>query len=163
MQRVFEYILIAIASALLVAVGVFIGHSLPKEPHIEPQNEKVDTLIIRDTITFDKPVYIDRIRTEKVYVAVSDTIRLRDTLYVPMDKEYIAWTDSLCTVYASGILPSVDSVRHYTQKEVITHTITNNIKVPSRMGLGIQVGLGAIDGSLKPYIGFGVTFNVISW
>ena len=51
----------------------------------------VDTMYIRDTITQEKPIYVDRIKLQKVPVPVekTDTLKIHDTLYVYLQKEQV--------------------------------------------------------------------------
>ena len=98
---------------------------------------------------------------------VTDTLWKHDTLYVYLEREQIQWQDSLCRVYASGINPQVDSVTHFVQETIITREISVPVKVKSRWGLGIQVGYGAgVNGKqvcLTPYVGVGISYNILSW
>ena len=134
---------------------------------MEPIKEEVDTLLIFDTITLTKPICVEKIQLDSVYMPVTDTLWKHDTLYVYREREQIEWQDSLCRVYASGINPQVDSVTHFVQETIITREISVPVKVKSRWGLGIQVGYGAgINGKqvyMTPYVGVGISYNILSW
>lgn len=157
-----------IISSLCVIVlsfimGLEIGKKYPlKPPRIEPI-EKVDTLVIRDTMMQYEPIYKERVKLEQVLVPVTDSVMIHDTLFVYLDREQVTWRDSLCEVYASGIKTTVDSVRHFTSKEVVTIEKTIPVKVKSKWGIGLQTGYGVTDGGLFPYIGVGVSYNILSW
>lgn len=164
--------IIALSVAILAGVlffgwqGFRIGQHHPLISPIEPTETIVDTLYVHDTTLVKEPVFVDRVKTEKVLVP-ADTIRVRDTLYVALDKERIEWRDSLCSVYASGVQVSVDSVRHYERQVVITTKEVVPVKVRSRWGVGVNAGYGAtINGqqvALSPYIGIGISYNILSW
>ena len=162
-----QYILTGVGIAVAVLIGFLIGHKHPQKLPVEPIKEKVDTLLIFDTITLTKPVFVEKIKLDSVLVPVIDTLWLHDTLYVYLEREQIQWQDSLCRVYASGINPQVDSVTHFVQESIITREISVPVKVKSRWGLGIQVGYGAgINGKqvyLTPYVGVGISYNILSW
>ena len=162
-----QYILTGVGIAVAVLIGVLIGQKHPQKSPVEPIKEKVDTLLIFDTITLTKPVFVEKIQLDSVYMPVTDTLWKHDTLYVYLEREQIQWQDSLCRVYASGINPQVDSVTHFVQETIITREIPVPVKVKSRWGLGIQVGYGAgINGKqvyLTPYVGVGISYNILSW
>ena len=162
-----QYILTGVGIAVAVLIGFLIGQQHPQKSPVEPIEEKVDTLLILDTITLTKPVFVEKIQLDSVYMPVTDTLWKHDTLYVYLEREQIQWQDSLCRVYASGINPQVDSVTHFVQETIINREISVPVKVKSRWGLGIQVGYGAgINGKqvyLTPYVGVGISYNILSW
>ena len=162
-----QYILTGVGIAVAVLIGFLIGQEHPQKLPVEPIKEKVDTLLIFDTITLTKPVFVEKIQLDSVYMPVTDTLWKHDTLYVYLEREQIQWQDSLCRVYASGINPQVDSVTHFLQETIINREISVPVKVKSRWGLGIQVGYGAgINGKqvyLTPYVGVGISYNILSW
>ena len=162
-----QYILAGVGIAVAVLIGFLIGQKHPQKSPVEPIKEKVDTLLIFDTITLTKPVFVEKIQLDSVYMPVTDTLWKHDTLYVYLEREQIQWQDSLCRVYASGINPQVDSVTHFVQETIVTREISVPVKVKSRWGLGIQVGYGAgVNGKqvyLTPYVGVGISYNILSW
>ena len=162
-----QYILTGVGIAVAVLIGFLIGQKHPQKSPVEPIKEKVDTLLIFDTITLTKPVFVEKIQLDSVYMPVTDTLWKHDTLFVYLEREQIQWQDSLCRVYASGINPQVDSVTHFVQETIITREISVPVKVKSRWGLGIQVGYGAgINGKqvyMTPYVGVGISYNILSW
>ena len=162
-----QYILTGVGIAVAVLIGFLIGQKHPQKSPVEPIKEKVDTMFIFDTLTLTKPVFVEKIQLDSVYMPVTDTLWKRDTLYVYLEREQVQWQDSLCRVYASGINPQVDSVTHFVQETIINREISVPVKVKSRWGLGIQVGYGAgVSGKqvyLTPYVGVGISYNILSW
>lgn len=160
-------IVMVLSAYLVVSVGVgcFLWGKRSVMP--APVVEKVDTLVVRDTIMSEKPIYVDRRVVEKVFVPVVDTLEMRDTLFVVLDREQVVWEDSLACVYASGIMPKVDSVRHYATTKVITIEKAVRVKEKSRWGAGIQCGMVTTikDGRVvaSPGISVGVSYNLLSW
>ena len=162
-----QYILTGVGIAVAVLIGFLIGHKHPQKSPVEPIKAKVDTLLIFDTITLTKPVFVEKIKLDSVLIPVTDTLWLHDTLYVYLEREQIQWQDSLCRVYASGVNPQVDSVTHFVRETIVNREISVPVKVKSRWGLGIQVGYGAgVNGKqvyLTPYVGVGISYNILSW
>lgn len=147
---------------LIVDIGVLWQNYQQKTP-VEPPEIKVDTLIVRDTIMQYKPIFIDKIKMDSVLIPVKDTIIIRDSVYIYMDREKITWRDSFCEVYASGIMPQVDSVRHFREYQYVTIETAIPVKEKSHWGLGVQVGMGAGKNGLTPYVGVGISYNLLSW
>lgn len=129
--------------------------------------ERVDTLVVRDTIVQEKPVYrtISQVRTE--YVPVCDTIRIQDTLFVPVPIETKVYEDSLYRAEVSGYRASLDRIEIYQQERIITQTIPVQVKERKRWGIGVQAGYGVSTPNgkpvLSPYIGIGVSYDLIRW
>lgn len=155
------YILIGVGLAVAVLLGFLVGQRCPRNGGGETPTIKVDTLFIRDTIKVTEPISVTKRVLDSIPYPVTDTLRLRDTLYVFLEREQIRWEDSLSVVYASGINPQVDSVIHHTKNMIITKE--NPVIKKTRWGLGVQAGVGAGKGGLSPYVGIGVSYNLLSW
>lgn len=161
---------ILIASAVIIvalALSFVAGQRDALNRLVLPQEPKVDTLFIFDTIVSEKPIYKEKRITERILVPVTDTIRVKDTLYLYAEKEQIHWKDSLSDVYASGIDVNVDSVLHYVPMKVVTETTEIIIKMKPKWSIGVHAGYGAFanNGQIatSPYIGVGVSYNLFSW
>lgn len=150
-----------VATAILI--GFILGRTTRRKGPGEPISPQVDTLVILDTIKVTEPKYITRRVVDSVLIPVTDTIKMRDTLYVFLEREQVTWEDSLARVYASGIRPQVDSVIHFTQEMVITKEIPVVKIKKTRWGIGVQVGGGMGKDGLTPYVGVGVSYNILAW
>ena len=147
----------------MVLLGFIVGREYQQRLPVEPIKTKVDTLVIRDTITQIQPISVERRVVETQLVPVIDSVTIHDTLFVYLDREQVVWQDSLSVVYASGINPQVDSVRHFIQDRFITIETQVPVKVSSRWGLGLQAGMGVGKNGLTPYVGVGLNYNLLSW
>lgn len=161
---------ILIASAVIIvalALSFVAGQRDALNRLVLPQEPKVDTLFIYDTIVSEKPIYKEKRITERILVPVTDTIRVKDTLYLYAEREQIHWKDSLSDVYASGIDVNVDSVLHYVPMKVVTETTEIIIKMKPKWSIGVHAGYGAFanNGQIAtyPYVGVGVSYNLFSW
>ena len=150
-----------IVVALLI--GFLLGRRCPRIAPGETPTPKVDTLVIRDTFKVTEPKYITRRVVDSIPYPVGDTIRLRDTLWMYLEKEQVTWEDSLARVYASGIDPQVDSVIHFTQDQIITKEIPVIQVKKTRWGIGVQGGVTADKDGVIPYVGVGLSYNILSW
>ena len=113
------------------------------------------------TVTVSEPISVTRWRVDSIAFPVRDTVRVQDTLFVYLERERVRWRDEYCEVFASGVQPSVDSVRHYISERVILKTVPERVR--SRWGIGVQAGYGASRQGLSPYIGVGVSYNILTW
>ena len=158
-----QYILMGLGIAAAVLIAFLLGQRCPRNDQGEPLTPRVDTLLIRDTIKVKEPIFLTRRVVDSIPYPVTDTIRLRDTLYLFLPREQVTWEDSLSRVYASGIDPQVDSVIHFTQEQVITKEIPVVMVKKTRWGIGIQAGATADKEGVMPYVGVGVSYNILSW
>ena len=160
-------IVFAVAAIILsLLISYFIGRRDGFNLAVEAETEKVDTLYLRDTIVQHEPILEERVVLKKVPVSVPDTLRIHDTLYVYLEREQVVWQDSLSRVYASGILPQIDSVQHYITERIVTKEVTIHVKKSCRWGVGVHAGYGVQLGDqvrTAPYIGVGVSYNILSW
>jgi hypothetical protein len=160
-RRFWEFAIIIFV--LAVCIGYLAGQRHTWKSQGEPPTPKVDTLFIRDTFKVTEPKYITRRVVDSIPYPVTDTIRMRDTLFVLLERQQVTWEDSLARVYASGVNPQVDSVIHFTQDLIITKEIPVIQVKKTRWGLAVQAGMGAGKDGLTPYVGFGMSYNLLEW
>ena len=159
MSRIAEYLLVSIIT--LLACFLFAkGCDSIKEPPQERIVSRVDTLYVRDTLTVYKPSKVTRTVKDTVRVIVRETQidTTHDTVFVYLPQESIVWQDDRCIVYAHGINPQVDSVTHFNSSAVVTRTVTGR---PKRWGIGVSAGYGMSKDGLSPYVGLGISYNII--
>ena len=158
-----KYILMGMGIVVAILIGFLVGRRCPRNDQGETPTPKVDTLLIRDTFKVTEPKKETIKVVDSVLIPVTDTIRVTDTLYVILERQQVTWEDSLARVYASGIDPHVDSVIHFTQDLIINKEIPVIQVKNTRWGLGVQAGVGAGKDGLTPYLGVGVSYNLLSW
>ena len=152
---------------LLIAVALFLcfawGRNTAPKPEIQGEVVRVDTLLIRDTITREKPVYRTKIVRDTMTVILRDSI----PVYLPIETK--VYEDSTYRAEVSGVFPSLDRIDVYQRTQVVSQIIEKQVAVPvrQRWGIGISAGYGAaLNGKavvLSPYIGIGIQYNIISW
>lgn len=164
-----HYIAIGCLLATLIACAFMIGRcTAPREP-VEPLSR--DTVVVShiDTIVLEKPVYYAKkvVDTLRIPVPVHDTLRQRDTLWMELPREQKAYRDSSYEAWVSGVQPALDSIWIYAPVQIIT--VTEKVPVTKRTcwGIGVQAGYGATlhdkTVQLSPYIGIGVSYNILSF
>lgn len=135
MKKIVIYIAIAL---LLVLVGYLLGGSRCRVPSNTIVVQK-DTIVVRDTHIVERPVYIRKKITDTMLVAVTDTLRLRDTLYVPIPKEVKVYANEDYYAEVSGYQPSLDYLEIYSKQTTITQTERRKEK-KNRLAFGIEGG-----------------------
>lgn len=168
----FKNILVAFTGALTSLVVAVVLSFIAGQRHalnrlVLPQEPKVDTLFIRDTIMSNDPVFITKTKIDSIPypVPVRDTLWKTDTIW--LQREQVMWQDSLSRIYASGVSVEIDSVLHFISTQVITKERDVIVKVKPKWSVGVHAGYGAFANkgqiSASPYIGVGVSYNLFSW
>lgn len=157
---------IIILSACLLIVGIVAGWFIRKGVAERGAHETVvrlDTLVVRDTVLERHPVYVERRVTDTMLVAMTDTVRVSDTVYVRLPRERKVYADTNFTAWVSGFRPRLDSIEVYPVTRYITETVYRDTR--KRWGIGIQAGYGiGLDGGKVtgvPYIGIGISYDLI--
>lgn len=126
-----------------------------------------DTTVIHDTVRIDRPVAKLVRTTDTVLIFATDTVRVSDTLYVRVPIETKTYADSTFRAQVSGYRPALDWIEVYPRTVTITETATREVTKKTRWGIGVQVGYGAALSNkqvvLSPYIGVGVSYNILRW
>ena len=156
-----------LALLLLVPLGFLTGRcTAPKTP-VEPLSR--DTVIVThyDTIMREKPVYITKTVVDTMRVPVVDTLRISDTLWLALPREQRTYGDTTYRAWVSGVEPSLDSIRIYERVRCVTVTERVPVEVSRRWSLGVHAGYGAALQSggvtIAPYVGLGISYNLLSW
>jgi len=127
-----------------------------------------DTVVITrtDTIARERPVYYAVRQVDTIRIAVRDTVRQQDTLYVALPREQRAYRDTSFEAWVSGVEPALDSIRVFAPVQCVTVTERVPVKVRSRWGLGVSAGYGITldkQPQFTPYLGVGISYNIVSW
>lgn len=156
---------IALMAAFILSFGL--GRYTAKPETILEERERIDTLVIRDTLTHYVPQYVHRHTRDTIRVPIRETIH--DTVAVYLPRETRVYEDARYRAEVSGYQPSLDRIDIYTKTEVVTKDVTQVVKRKTRWGLGLSAGYGVTinttDQTFKPapYIGVGIHYNLISW
>lgn len=159
---------VIILSTCLLIVGVVAGWFIRKGVAESDAHETVvllDTLVVRDTVRERFPVYVERTVTDTLLVAMTDTVRVSDTVYVRLPREQKRYADTNYVAWVSGYRPRLDSIEVYPVTRYITETVYRDTR--KRWGIGIQsgYGIGLTGGKVTgvPYIGIGISYNILTF
>lgn len=156
-------VLVAVVAFLLFLNVVLMRHYFKGQT--EEWKDTVRVTVV-DTVTYDKPVARDSLVVRYVRVpVVRDTLHsiYTDTIQVDMPIIQKRYEDSTYTAWVSGYEPSLDSIRVYARKDVVT--INKIIKEPpNRFVVSFNVGYGLTpQNGLQPYIGIGIGYKLFSF
>lgn len=158
-KKVIETIVLIIGIFLL---GCFVGRrSTPKDA----LSTQMDTLVVHDTVVHESPVEIRRIKTtDTLIVPIIDTLRVRDTVYLVLNRQIKEYRDSLYYARVSGYDPCLDYIEVYPKSTTISKIETVIIE-PSTIRCGLDVGLdygGMGNRFIMPNIGAGIDYKKTS-
>ena len=158
-------IYIIILALFILSFGL--GRYTAKPETILEERARIDTLVIRDTVTYYVPQYIHRHTRDTIRVPIRETIH--DTVAVYLPRETRVYEDARYRAEVSGYEPSLDRIDIFTQTQVVTKDVVQVVKRKTRWGLGFSAGYGVTinttDQTFRPapYIGVGIHYNLISW
>ena len=169
-QYFLKIITLVFGILLLFNIVNAIGYIVNERRNAHP-NEikvKVDTLFVYDTIFVEKPVIkkVETIDTLRLPVPITDTLMLHDTVLVHLPIEQRQYSDPRYTAWVSGYRPQLDSIQIYQRSGDITKEV-NAITKSKRWGIGLQAGYGVSFSNKQikatPYIGIGISYNILTW
>ena len=143
-------------------IGYITGRNYERETTSVVQ---ADTIIKRDTIREPSPVEIRYEKlTETLILPKVDTLRLRDTVYLVVNKEIKEYRDTLFYARVSGYQPSLDYIEVYPKTTTISKTETIITKPsPWRYSLGLKLNYGMLEHSyVAPAVGAELGYNRFS-
>ena len=134
----------------------------------------IQTIITRDT------VLIVRVDTMVINKPQPYKVTVHDTVYFsnpqntqnpqnPQPGEFLVhqtkiYQDSTYRAQVSGYDVQLDWIETYNKTIIREITRVEQIKTkPKRWGLGVQAGYGIGRNGLQPYIGVGISYNIISF
>lgn len=158
----YKSLLIGAALTASFCLGMWVHSKLPKNAPQTIFIERVDTCTIRDTIVREKPVYVAKKTIDTMYIPVTDTLRIKDSVFVALPMEQKEYRENDYYARISGYQPSLDYIEVYKEKQVITEHIVRKTHWGIGLSAGYAVGYnGKVVGT--PYLGIGINYNLYSW
>lgn len=143
MKKIIPYIIILVS-------GIVIGLLFHYDEHFrdEVQMIQIDTLV--ETIIIEKPIEVEKMVKEVVYVYVHDTTVICDSVFVPLMIESKTYKSEDYLAKVSGYMPSLDYIEVYPKTQVITQTKTLDKVKKNQISLGIETSYISTM-SIMPY------------
>ena len=162
----------ACAAILLCVVSGLLGWRIGKgrKEYITKRDTVVNVVTYRDTVKVVEPKYLTKEVVRKELVYLKDTIRVHDSMFVYLPVERVEYVDTNYYAVVSGVQPKLEEISVYPKTTVVTNTVTETVyekRKPTRFGIGIQAGFGGMYGlkskkiDAGPYIGVGISYNLI--
>lgn len=145
-------------AALLLALGL--GFLCGRRSVTQSFLERVDTLVIRDTIVDYRPVVTEvrMVRVDTVRLAVAqppDTVVVHDTVEVEVPIVFSRYRGDNYDIGVSGFRTELEFVKVYPETKIVTKRYT---ATPKRWGFGVAVGPSVLVApSGRVNAGLGVT------
>lgn len=142
--------------ALSAATGFVFGRRTAPATEIA----RVDTLVVRDTIVYHRPVVTEvrTVRVDTVRLAVAqppDTVVVRDTVGVEVPIVFSRYRGDNYDIGVSGFRTELEFVKVYPETKIVTKGYTERLK---RWGFGVAVGPSVLVApSGRVNAGLGVT------
>ena len=175
----FLWAMLGVVVGIVCLVGIVHCGGYSKDH--EPADVVRDTVI--DTIPYYKPVPKDSLvltyktvtlpKSDKAQPSIradtqpaesctqNDAADVRDSTEVTIPIIQKMYKSSDYTAWVSGYEPTLDSIRVYSHREIMT--VTNRLRdKPRRISLNLNVGYGITPKGTQPYIGFGVGYRLLS-
>lgn len=166
-KEILKILFSLLLGASFVAGVFYLGFDCGKQAAIMGDTVSV-SLFRYDTIEVYKPVARDSVvvkhiteRLPKVVKTQTDTITLTDSVEVAVPITQRVYEDTLYTAYVSGYKARLDSMR--LRSKVTTLIRTAYVRKNARWGVGVQAGYGVGHCGASPYIGVGVSYNILNW
>lgn len=125
-----------------------------------PVRERIDTVTVRETLTFYEPKETVRYKDRLVYVPVTDSVLVvqHDTTYLALQSERKVYEAEDYRAVISGVQPRLEELSVYPKTTIITDTKT----IRQRWGFAVTAGPGVVwNGSLHAGVGatVGISYN----
>lgn len=131
----------ALAAAALAAVCLLLGFLGGNKARTERFAERVDTLVVRDTVVDYRPVAVERlvVRTDTVRLVEvkRDTVPVRDTVEVEVPVVFSRYRGDNYDVGVSGFRVELEYVKVYPERVTVTRTVSGRER---RWGFGLAAG-----------------------
>lgn len=163
--------LLAVISALVFILGSFVGFQVrgwTQRPQDAPDPiVKRDTCWLHDTTKIALPApKAERIR-DTCWLPAAPQDPERDTIYVPVPITQRYYAEEWGEAWVSGYNPQLDSLHIDRSTAVVEVPVYKTVTKHARWGLGLQAGAtylpGQDRGKLQPYVGVGISYNIITF
>ena len=123
---------------MLTVLGIVLGTLINRSSLLSDRTVKyqTDTVWRRDTIVIEKPVPIKVTHKDTLLVKLRDTLRIKDTVYMVLDKEYKEYRNDEYYAKISGYQPSLDYIEVYPKTTYVKQA--QSVTKCNRLRLGVE-------------------------
>lgn len=179
MRHEYKAVFCVLTAFLVLSVLVNVEQYKSRKTGVVEVSTDTERVTYVDTVTYYKPVPKDSVILRYVTVRlpiadgtaaeqnhIADIGKMADSVQVALPIEQKRYSDdSTYTAIISGYEPRLDSIFVFPRREVITITTerTTYKHRNRRFGIGIQAGYGITQKGAKPYLGIGISYNLLSY
>lgn len=113
-----------IIALVILVMGIAVGLLCRKTEYVETIIVQRDTTVVVDTHIVERPVPVRVTVTDTMYVVVTDTVRINDTLYVSLPLERKEYRRDEFYAVVSGYNPSLIHMEVYPKTVYVTERET---------------------------------------
>lgn len=170
MKKTVVWILMTLLALAISFTIISVSHHERERGPSKTEATSKDTVTVSKVVKYPYPVVTDSLIVRhdtiriKAPVPVADTIT--DTIYtsIPIPIVQKEYKDSLYHAWVSGYHPSLDSIHITHVNTYITNDTVRYVKEKKkRWGVGAQFGYGFTSDKPGPYIGIGISYNILTW
>ena len=124
---------------IILVVGIVIGLLCRPTHYTDRVITQIDTLVVVDTHIIEKPILVERTYYDSLYVAVRDTIRIKDSVFVsiPIEKKIYKGEDYLAEI--SGYKANLERIEVYPKTTIIKESTTQTVTNRNALAIGFEM------------------------
>lgn len=163
-----------------IVIGIAVGAVISFLVATTCGPESPPVVVSRDTLVVVKTDTVTVVKPEPCKIKIIDTVEVsmpcahepemprahEPQLPQPLGRWLYAETtyhDEHYTAVIVGIGAYLKSIEIYPRTEIRTITTTSQVVKKTRWGVGVQLGAGFGKNGVQPYIGIGLSYNLICW
>ena len=155
-------VVVAVAVVSFLAGKMSVDVKSQEDIHVDTVTwSNISPTIVSPIVAPEVPAFV----VAKLPLLKCDTVVRFDSVEVVVPRSaYVFEEDSVYRAEVSGFAVTLDKMQVFSKTTTQTRVVVQ--KSRSRWGLGLQVGYGATTSNglkLQPYIGIGVSYNLITW
>ena len=164
--------LVYLAIVLVFAAGLFVGLWVrrPRPGTGGGDEPKRDTTWLHDTIRIaaptPKPIRIHDTLWLPAPVPPDTTGHRPDTIYVPVPRQTDYYHGEQYEAWVTGYKASLDSVHVFQNTAIVEVPVYKTVTKRAPWGVGIQAGVTYLpgqNGGVTPYVGLGISYNILTF
>lgn len=163
-----------------IVIGIAVGAVVSLLVATTCGQESPPVVVSRDTLVVVKTDTVTVVKPEPCKIKIIDTVEVsmpcahkpemprahEPQLPQPLGRWLYAETtyhNEHYTAVIVGIGAYLKSIEIYPRTEIRTITTTSQVVKKTRWGVGVQLGVGFGQNGVQPYIGIGISYNLIRW
>lgn len=128
-----------IIALVILVMGIAVGLLLRKTEYVETIIVQRDTTVVVDTHIVERPVPVRVTVTDTMYVVVTDTVRINDTLYVSLPLERKEYRRDEFYAVVSGYNPSLIHMEVYPKTVYMTEKQRETVSQRNYLSAGAEM------------------------